>query len=97
MFPGDKAISILGIFTSNTERLSAPDRLAAGTKCLNVSNQPFSLGEISFGELVGEKKWKKGRCYFICMSRLGSEGESGRVVNSKESQGVSNCYCHHCC
>lgn len=41
-----------------------------------------------WGELLGEKKWKKDRCYFIRMNRLGSEGESGQAVNSKGNQGA---------
>lgn len=85
MFPGDKAISILGIFTSNTEKLSAPDRLAVGTKCLNVSDQA-SLGEISFGGVVGGESVEKGQMLFHMYEQTDG-GESKRAVNSKGNQG----------
>lgn len=55
---------------------------------MSKCQRPASLLErLALEELLGEKKWKKDRCYFICMSRLGLGGESRRVVNSKGNQG----------
>lgn len=38
-----------------------------------MSATRLSLGEISSGELLGEKKWREDRCCSICMRRLGLE------------------------
>lgn len=58
-FPGDKTISILGIFTSNTEKPSVPDRVATVTKCHKCLRPAFLLERLALGFLLGEKKRKK--------------------------------------
>lgn len=48
-----------------------------------MSVTSLCLGEINFGELLGEKNWKKDRCCSICMRRqIREEGVSGQAGTS---------------